>query len=95
MALLIIVGLSIVSLQRAPKALPRDGDGWLVPVETTQEPSSACQAAGFAAYNQCRVEFNDQWYDGGALDDPKKEKVRDYARCARVEHAAYDACAAR
>jgi hypothetical protein len=84
--------LIVIGHFKHPPQPPRDEDGWRITEEESEKPNSRCQAAGFAAYNQCREEFENQWGDEGAVDEPKPQRAVDYDRCSRVEEQAVIAC---
>lgn len=88
----IFAALYGLGVYKHPVVAKRGDDGWIIPHEESDKPQSACQAAGFASYNQCREEFENQWGDGGSHDNPKPERALDYSRCSRVEERAFLAC---
>lgn len=69
-----------------------DAQGWALAPAEYQHATSACQAAGFAAYKSCRQEFRDYWWDNGAIDEPDEQHVKDYERCQRVQETVSFSC---
>lgn len=52
----------------------------------------ACKAAQESATQQCRIEYENKWYNAGATTYMRSEHLKDIPLCNRVGEAALLAC---